>query len=237
MELGELEYETRRLARRSAWKVHGVVVLLWTALYFFTLGKGLGASGIAGAVATVFGVLLLGYVVITTFVIALVGRSPTVSIVVHLLGLIGFAAWMAAMMEGPPAEDVILEPPSQPPQHCVRVRGLQVREGAPLRAIVALANECDDAITIAGLTVLAEAPGQVHRLTALPGERHVPRAENAEVIVESTDPNSVTNAAGWAWSMSLDLTPTNTMCYATEGSSRHPACAPIGPVEPAPPLP
>jgi hypothetical protein len=235
MELGELEYETRRLARGSAWRIHGVVLLLWAALYLFAFRDKLGAPGLSGLGAFVFGLMLVGYAAITTLVMAFIGRRPAAPIVMHALALAGFVTWIVVMVRGTATADEMTLAPPERPRHCLRVRGIHVHEGTPLRAAVRLANACDDAVTIARFHVLAETPHGDLLLMAPPGERSVPRTESIKLDVEAADQLGATNTAMWHWSVFLELAaPETEMCYATQGSRRRDVCAMMGPVEPAP---
>jgi hypothetical protein len=237
MEPGESgEFEARLRARNSGWKLHGVVLLLWTALYLFAFADKLGASGLSGLGAFVFGLMLLGYAAITTLVMAFLGRRPAAPIVMHALALAGFVTWavVATQRHDADARPQARATGREPPPHCLRVRGVHVIEGTPLRAFVRLANACDDAVTVAQVTVAGEVPDGDLLLKEPPDQRSVPPNQNIKVEV-AADQRGATNTAGWNWAVFVELAaPATAMCYATPGSSRRDVCAMMGAVEPAP---
>lgn len=240
MELGELEYETRLRNRRNAWRIHGVVLLVWTALYLYAFGDKLGARGLSGIGPFVFGVMLLGYAALTTLVIAILGRRPLVPLVTHGLALAAAVTWVVvATQEQESAAAAEARPRTEQrerPQSCVRVRGVEVSEGTPLRAVVRLANACDDAVTVTQVTVAGESPDGDLLLSGAPREPTVPRSESTRVDVTTSDGRGATNTTKWSWAVFVELAaPSSANCYATVNSPRRDTCAMMGPVEPAPP--
>lgn len=226
MELGESEFVARQLARRSAWWIHGVVLLLWTTLYLILFLDSLGAPGFEGLGASVAGVMLLCYAALTTLIVALFGRRPLVPLVLHGLALAGFVTWLVIATSGADARAR-----SNEPERCLRVRGVHVIEGTPLMASVRLANACDTSVTVAQVTVEGEAPDGVVLLKESTYERSM--VPNQSITVDVTaDPRGATHTGGWNWSVFVELSaPRTATCYATPGSQRRDRCEMMGAVE------
>jgi hypothetical protein len=233
--------ETGRAGR--AWRIHGVALVLWVALYFGLFWEVLVAEPKSGFNLDGLGAVLAGfalgiYACVTTLVVAFTWRRTAVPVVIH--GLAFAACCVGVFVEQADKRERAAElerervrqEKERQPDGCLHVGAMKVKDGKPRRAEVTLVNACDVAVVLDGETLVGFDRSGGNDILTRRETVTLARGETARTTVEGGTVQGGDPAipvGTWAWKLSVDVrAPRSTMlCFSTPGAPDASRCADI----------
>lgn len=224
---------------RRAWQIHGVVLAalvvfyLWVCWDIFT-GPPRGGVDFAGAAAVILGVVLFGYVLLSSVLMLWIGRRVWGPIVMHGLAISAYVINLAEEQQRDHERAMAAtrhELEAQRWRDCIELRDLRVVRGTPLRASIYLYSGCAVPVAVERVDLRGDAPdGLGVRLdTDLAAPTTLAPQRGATFVLESLLPSDSPVADGWRWQVHVRVVEPEyeSRCFATPGLAA-PACGPLG---------
>ena len=234
--------DERKPGRGRGWGIHGAVLAVMFAIYGWLFRNVWGGGTPFGPHSETFAlfclVVLGGYAVVTTLVVAFVGRTWQVPLGMH--GLTFAAAGALLLMELVPSwaaegERSAIAADEATLAGCLAVDNVRVSPGTLMTATMAITSQCTDTIHLGHVWLMAtDKEGGARSMRNLKPRTDVARGQTVHVLVDPIgEPSTKTHdAEGWSWRLTLHVEGPRPVqvCFATP-DEHAPECAPLEGVE------
>jgi len=232
----------RSSGRGRVWVIHGAALAVLFAIYAWVFRDVWGSTAYgpyAEAFALAFLVPLLGYAVVTTVVVAFVGRRWRVPLVMHGLAFAAaglFWCGKALPMWAAEAEMPAIAADEEMLKGCLHIDDVRVSPGPAMRATMSVTSECIDTVPLRQVWLQGfDLVGGSRSLRAPQPMSDLARGQTVHVALESVGiPSTKTHDGdGWTWQVSVDVEGPRPVlvCFATPDAPIPVGCAALQRVE------